>query len=998
DQLTVTEDSANNAANVTANDYTLSGGSLSYALVSSSNVNNGSLIFNNDGTYLYTPNANYFGNDNFSYTVSDVLSGESLTKGVTIKVSPVIDLIARNDSLTVNEDSIDNAATVASNDETTSGGSLYFTLDSDVSNGTLHFNIDGSYTYLPHPNYAGNDSFSYQAFDVTANETATITVSITVVAVDDLTAGHDTLTVIQDSSKNKSSVAKNDNTTSGASLLYELTNDIVVQHGSLTFNPDGSYSYIPSLGYFGTDSFSYSVTDPITGEVFVRNVTITVTEKNKPPVANNDDVQTAYNTAVTIAVLANDTDSDMADNPSERITIIGATAKIGTVTWDNQQLTYTPALGFDGIATVKYQIQDSHGATDQAVVYIDVAVASNAKLPTIILPDDVFSDANALFTKLDLGTATATDRFGNPLPVSLIDGITFYEPGINTAYWQATDADGNVAVSAQSVKVRPLVSLDIDQTVLEGFQVSVGVHLNGASPIYPLDIPFTVSGSALSGLDHDLIDGFITIESGSEGVIKLATLQDLEFDDGETITIELSDSLNRGNKYSHTITISEHNVAPDLKLIVTQQNQQRLTVTTGSPVVISSEVYHPIANKEFSYQWSSAQSSLLDTDNTPATFSFDTTDLSPGLYYVTLKVTDLTDSNYFDEEFVYIEVVEQLAVLTLADSDLDGIPDIVEGYSDNDGDGIADYLDAVSECNVLPEQAHYLEGYFVEGDPGVCLRRGDFTIGGETSGAQITLDDIASDDDDLLIEDPDAENIGGIFDYIAYGLPDAGQNYKIVMPQIKPIPANAVYRKLMPTTGWVTFTPTSNDQVLSTLGEPGFCPPPGGDVWNDGLTEGHWCVQLIIADGGINDADGLVNSTIVDPGGVGVLLTSTTNEQPIAINDSVKTDINTSSTIDVLINDKDPENAQLVITSASALFGEVVIIDSKLVYSPSSDFIGSDIITYGISDLAGGTDLATVTVTIVAIELRVRNSGSMGVMLLVLLSLFTVRRHFIKEA
>ncbi|NRA62494.1 MAG: hypothetical protein HRU25_16650, partial [Psychrobium sp.] len=67
DLLTVTEDSANNAANVTDNDYTLSGGSLSYALATANHVSNGNLIFNNDGTYLYTPNANYFGNDNFSY-------------------------------------------------------------------------------------------------------------------------------------------------------------------------------------------------------------------------------------------------------------------------------------------------------------------------------------------------------------------------------------------------------------------------------------------------------------------------------------------------------------------------------------------------------------------------------------------------------------------------------------------------------------------------------------------------------------------------------------------------------------------------------------------------------------------------------------------------------------------------------------------------------------------------------------------------------------------
>jgi len=961
DTLSIVEDSADNTGTVTSNDATSSGAVLTYALSGNSNVSDGSLTFNTDGSYVYTPNANYVGEDNFSYVVSDGITGEMLTQDVTIYVSAVTDLTAVNDSLTVIEDSIDNTATVATNDKTISGGALSFTLANDVTFGTLSFNNDGSYVYSPAANYVGNETFSYVVTDAAANESATVDVVITVTDVNDLTAKHDAVTVNENSADNKSTVADNDNTTSGASLSYQLTNELNVQHGTLTFGADGSFVYTPDVGYFGEDSFSYSVTDPLTGEVFTETVTITVIENNNAPIAVNDYANTVNNIPVTVDILANDTDDDMAKNPLEKLTIVGATTQVGDVTWDKELLTYTPAVGFSGTATIDYAIEDSQGAVAQAVVYIDVSIDDDRQLPVITTPDDVFSDANALYTKLDLGTATATDRFGNPLPVSLIDGITFFEPGVNTAYWQATDVNGNVAVATQSVKVRPLVSLSLDQTALEGYQVAVGVHLNGVSPSYPLDIPFTVSGTALSD-DHDLIDGIITIESGSEGVINLNIQQDNIFDDGETIIIELADSLNRGHKYSHTITINEDNIAPDLVLGVTQQNQERLTVTKGHPVVINSYVKHPVANKAYEYVWTSQQTTLIDIDSTESTFTFETSNLAVGLYHVVLNVIDPDDSNSFDKESVYIEVVDQLQVLTQADSDLDGIPDNVEGYADKDGDGIADYLDAVSECNVLPEKASYLEGYFVEGDPGVCLRRGDLTIGGETSGAQITADDIASDSDDLLIEDPEAENVGGIFDYIAYGLPDAGQSYKIVMPQIKPIPTNAVYRKLMPNDGWVTFTETTHDQIFSTLGEPGYCPPPGGDVWQVGLIEGHWCVQLSIADGGINDADGLVNSTVVDPGGVGVMLTN--NTQPIAVNDDVETRHNTPVTVDVLTNDTDADNASLMITSATALFGRVDIVDGQLVYTPNASFIGTDIITYGVSDGDGGTDSAVVSVVV----------------------------------
>src|SRR5690606_33264833 len=49
-------------------------------------------------------------------------------------------------------------------------------------------------------------------------------------------------------------------------------------------------------------------------------------------------------------------------------------------------------------------------------------------------------------------------------------------------------------------------------------------------------------------------------------------------------------------------------------------------------------------------------------------------------------------------------------------------------------------------------------------------------------------------------------------------------------------------------------------------------PPPGDAQWTLGLTEGHWCVQLTIKDGGVNDDDGLENGAVVDPGAVSAAL------------------------------------------------------------------------------------------------------------------------------
>jgi hypothetical protein len=111
----------------------------------------------------------------------------------------------------------------------------------------------------------------------------------------------------------------------------------------------------------------------------------------------------------------------------------------------------------------------------------------------------------------------------------------------------------------------------------------------------------------------------------------------------------------------------------------------------------------------------------------------------------------------------------------------------------------------------------------------------------------------------------------GLFDFAVSGLPVAGQSVNIVLAQLTAIPTLAVYRKLT-TAGWQDFVVDSNNIISSAAGEEGFCPPPGDAVYQRGLAEGHWCVQLTIKDGGPNDSDDAVNNSVVDPGGVAQVL------------------------------------------------------------------------------------------------------------------------------
>jgi hypothetical protein len=207
-------------------------------------------------------------------------------------------------------------------------------------------------------------------------------------------------------------------------------------------------------------------------------------------------------------------------------------------------------------------------------------------------------------------------------------------------------------------------------------------------------------------------------------------------------------------------------------------------------------------------------------------------------------------------------------------------------------------------------------------------------------------------------------NVGGIVDFV---VSETGLNldpgFRVVIPQLSPVPANAAYRKLdTANRTWSDFVQDGNNSVWSVQGSAGVCPSPGSDLWELGLNEGHWCVRLILEDGGPNDDDGRVNGSVSDPGGVAVQ--DTGNQAPVAVDDEITVSSNSTSTLDVLANDLDEDEDLLSITSASGVLSDVTFTDIEISYTPRLDFIGTDRITYAITDRQGGTALASATITV----------------------------------
>jgi hypothetical protein len=180
DPATVAEDSGANLIDVLANDTDANGDTLTVTAVTQGA--HGS-VANNGTSVSYTPAADYFGSDSFTYTIDDG-NGESDTATVTVTVTNVNDPpVVAGESYTIDQDTVLNVAApgLLANDSDIDGDGLTAVSYSGgvTAHGVVAGNANGGFTYTPNASYAGSDSFTYRVTDGTVTS-APITVNITI--------------------------------------------------------------------------------------------------------------------------------------------------------------------------------------------------------------------------------------------------------------------------------------------------------------------------------------------------------------------------------------------------------------------------------------------------------------------------------------------------------------------------------------------------------------------------------------------------------------------------------------------------------------------------------------------------------------------------------------------------------------------------------------------------------------------------------------------------
>ncbi|MCZ7644597.1 MAG: tandem-95 repeat protein [Planctomycetota bacterium] len=200
DAYELDEDTTLDAASVLSNDSDLHGGApgenntpLTAALAEGPS-HAAAFTFNADGTFSYTPAANYHGPDGFTYRASDALSGLSAVTSVALTVNSVNDPPATAaDAYDLDEDTTLDAASVLNNDSDLHGGAPgenNTPLTAALFAGPAHaasfsLEADGTFSYTPVADFFGVDGFTYRAVDAAGGVSAATTVTLTIDPVDD---------------------------------------------------------------------------------------------------------------------------------------------------------------------------------------------------------------------------------------------------------------------------------------------------------------------------------------------------------------------------------------------------------------------------------------------------------------------------------------------------------------------------------------------------------------------------------------------------------------------------------------------------------------------------------------------------------------------------------------------------------------------------------------------------------------------------------------------
>ncbi|GAB3462766.1 hypothetical protein GCM10027321_24720 [Massilia terrae] len=767
--------------------------------------------------------------------------------------------------------------------------------------------------------------------------------------------------------------------------------NLTASQGTVSANADGSYTITQAANFNGAVTLQFDVVDGHGGSIAATKG-YAVAAVNDAPVANADSASTSQaGPALTIDVLANDTDVDTGD--TKAIASVDSHGTVGTVSIVDGKLSYDPGTHFVSLGagatvtdTFAYTVKDSGGLTSIATVTVTVSGANDAPVAhadTAAASQDgaVLIDVLANDTDVDAGDSKALvslDATGTIGAVSIVDGKVSYDPGrhfkslgagataSDSFSYTMKDSGGiessaTVTVNITGVNDAPVAHADSGAALEDGGPVAVNVLANDT------DVD-TGDTQTLVSVDASRAIGSVSIVDGKVSYNPGAHFQSLGA--GATTTDTFSYTMKDSGGLTSTATVT---------MSITGVNDAPVATADKAATTQDSAVLVDVLANDTDADAGDTQALVsVDTTGTVGTVSIVGGKLSydPGSHFKSLGAgASATDS--FSYTMKDGAGAESTATVTVS---IAGVNDAPVAHADTgavleDGGAVI--------VNVLANDTD------VDAGDTQALVSVDST--GTVGSVNIV--------DGKVVYDPGAhfQSLGAgatTTDTFSYTMKDSGG---------------------LTSTGTVTMTITGVNDAPVAVADSGKAIEDGGPVVvdvlaNDTDVDAGDTKTLVSVDatgtvGSVSIVDGKVK---YDPGshfqelGAGATATDTfsytikdsagvtqtakvtmtidgANDAPVAQPDSAMVNEKAAVVIDTLANDTDVDAGDVkTITSvdkASALGASIAIVDGKVQYTANADSMDlltqgqslTDSFSYTVKDAAGATSSATVTVKVMGI-------------------------------
>ena len=334
------------------------------ALISVGPAASGTPRIEPDQTLFYMPDPDFFGIDTFDYTVSDGGLESTTTVTVTVHNRPDPPLAVDDTASTRAGEAV--TLDVLANDIDPDRGTLTLTCLVQGTGGTATQGSDGTVDFTPATGFVGQAFFEYCITNSSGLQDGALAI-VEVVPDGTPRALPDEASTLEDWEV-RIDVLANDWDPGGDALALVSVGPAASGTPRIDLGPDlyPTVLFEPAPDFFGVDTFDYTISDG--SSTATATVTVTVEPVPDFPVLVDDAAQTSLDTALPIAVLANDRDPD-----GGTLEVIGHSPAMGTlVLQTGGTFLYTPPPGFLGTDAFFYTARSSSGMEGTARVEIQV--------------------------------------------------------------------------------------------------------------------------------------------------------------------------------------------------------------------------------------------------------------------------------------------------------------------------------------------------------------------------------------------------------------------------------------------------------------------------------------------------------------------------------------------------------------------------------------------------------------------------------------------------